>query len=140
MLAKASSSALADAGRFFQPSALCSVIRALASIKGMSRACASRIRFGHSSLSTNRPSDGRQWSRNPPTAPGVSTGAYWWMTPSGRRWAIIPAEVRVPVVTSTDSSGRRSASRAMTGSSDRLSPTLIACIQTSAPLGRPTPA
>src|SRR5205085_2835498 len=60
--------------------------------------------------------------------------------PGGRRWAIIAAEVTVAEVTSRFSPGRLVCSASTSGSSERLSPTLTPCSQTSGPSGRATAA
>ncbi|MNQ68788.1 hypothetical protein D3C85_833520 [compost metagenome] len=111
-------------GAFFQPSAVLSVMRALTRARATPRFLAVVSRLGHSSLSTKTPMVGRQWSRKAATAPGLSTGANWWITPGGRRWARIWADVSVPVVTRTVTSGRSLRMRSASGRMDRASPTL----------------
>jgi hypothetical protein len=56
------------------------------------------------------------------------------VTPGGRRWSASSLDVTVPVVTTTLTS--RLAMRPISGSALASSPTLAACSQTRAPLGR----
>ncbi len=112
--------------------------RPFTSASGMPRAAQPASRFGQISLSTNAAASGRQWSRNRAAQRGTSSGTKRCSTrpsspSSGRRCASIRAEVSVPVVISTETSGGRAVS---TGSTDTLSPTLAACSHSSRPGGR----
>jgi hypothetical protein len=89
---------------------------------------------GQNSLSHQTARSGRQWSRNAVTKARASSGIYWWIAPSGRRSAMTPAEVTVPVVTRTVIS-RSSRMRRISSSSARLSPTLAAWNQMRGPSG-----
>ena len=91
---------------------------------------------GQSSLSAKMASSGAQYRVKRAAKSGVSTGAYWWITPSGRRRPISSAAATVPLVIKRVTSGRRARSPSMIGSSDRPSPTLAPCSQTRGPCGR----
>ena len=91
---------------------------------------------GHSSLSAKMASSGAQYLVKRAAKSGVSTGAYWWITPSGRRWPISSAAATVPLVIRRVTSGRRMRSPSMIGRSDSPSPTLAPCSQTRGPCGR----
>ncbi len=93
------------------------------------------MRFGQRSLSTKTAKSGRQWRTKRRAAAGVSIGAYWCITPAGKRWARISAAARVPLVTSTLAS-RSSFRRRARGARERLSPTLAPCNHASRPTGR----
>ena len=55
--------------------------RPFSRISGIERFELAMMRFGPSSDSTNKASEGRQCARNFSTNPGVSIGMNWWITP-----------------------------------------------------------
>ena len=122
-----------------QPRADRSDIRALTSAAGAPEAAAASSSAGQISLSTQTQRSGRQWATKRFGARPRSRGANWWRQPSGRRAAISSAEVRVPVVTSTETSGRAARSSAISPSTESDSPTLAAWNQASGPGGRSSP-
>ncbi len=101
-------------------------MRALISTAGTARSPISLSRLGQNSDSTHSTRSGRQWSRKRRTQPIRSTGWYWCRTPAGSRLAMMPAEVTVPVVTSSDNPGRSCISRSIRDSMESDSPTLAA--------------
>ncbi len=122
------------AGAFRQRKWERALIRAFTITSGTPARRASMIMFGQSSDSAISATSGRQCSKKRRMKRGASSGAYWCMPPGGRRWASRRADVTVPVVTKAKRPLR--VRRSIRGSSDRASPTLAPCSQTTGPGGR----
>jgi hypothetical protein len=92
--------------------------------------------LGQISLSTKTARSGRQWAMNRSAAAGVSMGMNWWTARGGKRWASSSAEASVPDVANRASAGSAANNASTKGKTDRVSPTLAPCSQTSLPEGR----